>query len=77
MRFVSVLKLSPVRYNYPGVLLNIQRRLQHLQNINFDTQIDDIGQLGPAWWSQMHLFVAILEMAAILDFRFNNLTEYI
>ena len=25
-------------YNYTGVLWNIQRRLQHLQNINFNTQ---------------------------------------
>ena len=25
------------------------------------TKIDEFGQLGPAWWNQMHLFVAILE----------------
>ena len=35
--------------NYTGVLLNIHRKLQYLQNINFDTKIDDFGQLGPAW----------------------------
>ena len=35
-------------YNYTGVLWNIQRRLQHLQNINFDTTIAEFGQLGPA-----------------------------
>ena len=29
-------------------LWNIQSRLQDIQNINFDTQIDEFGQLGPA-----------------------------
>ena len=28
-------------YNYTGVLWNIQRKLQHIHNINFDTQIDE------------------------------------
>ena len=37
-----------MHYNYTGVLLNIQRRLQHLRNINVDTKIDEFGQLGPA-----------------------------
>ena len=57
-----------MHYNYTGVLLNIQRRLQHLRNINVDTKIDEFGQLGPAWWIQMHLFVAILENCRHLGF---------
>ena len=43
-------------YNYTGVLWNIQRRLQHLQNIKFDTQIDEFGQ-----FCKIYLFVPILE----------------
>ena len=39
--------LYHMHYNYTWVLWNIQRRLQHIQNINFDTQIDELGQLGP------------------------------
>ena len=35
-------------YNYTGVLRNIQRRLQHLQNICFDQQIDEFGHFCPA-----------------------------
>ena len=35
-------------YNYTGVLWNIQRRLQHLQNISFDQQIDEFGHFCPA-----------------------------
>ena len=33
---------------------NIQRRLQHLRNINFETKIDEFSQLGTTWWNQMH-----------------------
>ena len=60
--------LYHMHYNYTEVLWNIHRRLQHLQNINFDNKNDDFGQLGPAWWSQMHLFVAILENGRHLGF---------
>ena len=35
-------------YNYTGVLWNIQRRLQHLQNISFDNKIDEFGHFCPA-----------------------------
>ena len=34
-------------YNYKGVLWNIQRRLQHLQNISFDQKIDEFGHFCP------------------------------
>ena len=37
-----------MHYNYTGVLWNIQRRLQYLRNFNFDTKIDEVGQLGQA-----------------------------
>ena len=37
-----------MHYNYTCVLWNSQRRLQHIENIHFDTQIDEFGQLGPA-----------------------------
>ena len=33
-----------IHYNYTGVLWNFQRILQHIQNIKFDTQIDEFGQ---------------------------------
>ena len=35
-------------YKYTGVLWNIQRRLQHLQNICFDKKIDEFGHSCPA-----------------------------
>ena len=35
-------------------------RFQHLQNIKFETRIDQFGQLYPALWSKMYLFVVIL-----------------
>ena len=41
--------LYHMHYNYTGVLWNIHRRPQHIQNINFDTKIDDFAQLGSAW----------------------------
>ena len=47
---------------------NIQMRLQHIQNNNFDTQIDQFGQLDPALKCKMRLFVPILENGRILDF---------
>ena len=64
-------------YNYTGVLWNIQRRLQHLQNISFDkkltnsatfVRLDEVKFIcsWPSW-----------KMAAILDFRLTNLTEWI
>ena len=63
---------------YPGtVLWNIQRRLHHLQNISFDkkmtnsatfVRLDEVKCIcsWPSW-----------KMAAILDFRLINLTEWI
>ena len=60
--------LYHMHYNFTGVLWNIQRRLLHLRNINFDSKIDEFGQLGPAWWRQMHLFVAIFENCRHLGF---------
>ena len=64
-------------YNYTVVLLNIQRRLQHLQNISFDkkltnsvtfVRLDEVKCIcsWPSW-----------KMAAILDFRLTNLMEWI
>ena len=35
-------------YNYTGVLWNIHRRLQHLQNISLDKTIDELGHFCPA-----------------------------
>ena len=34
--------------NYTGVLWNIQRILQQLQNINVDNKIDEFGHFRPA-----------------------------
>ncbi len=39
--------LYHMHYNYTWVLWNIQRILQHIQNIHFDT-LNEFGQLGPA-----------------------------
>ena len=67
--------LYHMHYNYTCVLWNIQRRLQHIQNINFATQIDEFAQLVTAL-----LFVKCIcswpswKMAAIFDFRLDNLT---
>ena len=41
-------ELYHMYYNYTGVLSNIQRRLQHLQNISFDKTIDEFGHFCPA-----------------------------
>ena len=60
--------LYHVYYNYTGVLWNIQRRLQHLQNISFDNKCDEFGHFCPAWWIKMYLFVAILENGRHLGF---------
>ena len=40
--------LYHMNYNDTGVLWNIQRRLQHLQNISFDNKIDEFGHFCPA-----------------------------
>ena len=40
--------LYHMHFNYTWVLGNIMRILQHIQNIHFDTQINEFGQLGPA-----------------------------
>ena len=40
--------LYHMHFNYTWVLWNIQRALQHIQNIHFDTQVYEFGQLGPA-----------------------------
>ena len=44
----ALIVLYHMHYNYTWVLRNFQRRLQHIQNINFVTQIDEFGQSGPA-----------------------------
>ena len=59
-------------YNYTGVLWNIQRRLQHLQNISFDQKNDEFGHFCPAWWSKIYLFVAILENGRHLGFSIDQ-----
>ena len=59
-------------YTCTVVLLNIQRRLQHLQNINFDKKIHEFGHFCPAWWSKMYLFVAILENGRHLGFSIDQ-----
>ena len=59
-------------YNYTGILWNIQRRLQHLQNISFDKKIDEFGHFCPAWWSNIYLFVAILENGRHLGFSIDQ-----
>ena len=40
--------LYDMHFNYTRALWNIQRILQHIQNIHFDTHIYEFGQLGPA-----------------------------
>ena len=59
-------------YNYTRVLRNIEKRLQHLQNISFDKTIDEFGHFWPAWWSKMYLFVAILENGRHLGFSIDQ-----
>ena len=57
---------------------NIQRRLQHIQNINFDKQTDEFGQFCPALWSVIFSCSwPSWKVAAILDFRLANITEWI
>ena len=59
-------------YNYTGVLWNIQRILQQLQNINVDKKVDEFGHFRPAWWSKIYLFVALLENGRHLVFSIDQ-----
>ena len=62
-------------YNYTGVLWNIQRRLQQLQNINFDKKIDELTSATFVWLDEVKCIHSwpSWKMAAILDFRLTNL----
>ena len=57
--------LYHMHYNCTGVLWYIQRRMQNLQNIHFDSQIQDaFAKLGPSSWSTIYLLVPHLEKMA-------------
>ena len=64
-------------YNYTGVLWNIQRRLQHLQNISFDNKFTNSATFVRLDEVKCICSWSSWKMAAILDFRLTNLTEWI
>ena len=60
-------------FNYTWVLWNIQRILQHIQNIHFDTQIYTCGQLGPASFMKCTIYLfSILENGRHLVFSIGH-----
>ena len=61
--------LYHVHCNYIGVSWNIHRRIRHLQNTNFDTEIDEFVKRAQLHEPKLISSCPSWKMAAILDFR--------